>query len=174
VQHDEVESDHEEPGQQVPDKDKDKMKWPGEHALAYRQAGLRHPPLLQAFYSVEQMQVIQHLPRRCQEIIYFKDKTSPLEDDNSDEEVIDVGQGLNRVPTCSNAVPCILPRSILFMRRKFRLILAPEALVLQRLPKFSPQDLRAFSACELMDLAGNAFCGFNVLALLITSFCCQP
>lgn len=108
------------------------------------------------------------LPRRCREIVFFWDATKPAPA-SPEEEVLDLGQSIHRVPHCTNAVPCILPNSILWLRRRFRVVEPNEALVLQGFPLLSYQQLASWSSAELMDLAGNAFCGENVIAILIAA-----
>ena len=83
--------------------------------------------------------------------------------------MLDVAQSLSRVSRCTDAVPCVLPNSILWLRRQGRVVEPGEALFLQGLPMRTSNQLSLWTKAELMDLAGNAFCGGNVAALLLAS-----
>lgn len=138
------------------------------HQHTFRANNLRYPPQLRLKYDEQQMEVLMQLPQRCREIVYFWDATRETPQD-PEEEVLDLAQGITRVPTCTNAVPCILPNSVLWLRRRFRVVEPNEALALQGLPRMSYHQLASWSGAELMNLAGNAFCGENVLAVLVAA-----
>jgi hypothetical protein len=82
---------------------------------------------------------------------------------------VDVGQTITRMPVGVGRTPCIIPRSNLWMRRNFRMVESPEALRLQGLIGLDLSRLGEFSDAELFDLAGNAFCGTNCLAILLAA-----
>ena len=147
---------------------KTEADWPKVHQHLFRARNLRYPPELKLKYDGRQMEMLMQLPRRCREIIFFWDETRPVPV-SPEEEVLDLAQSLSRVPHCTNAVPCILPNSIMWLRRRFRVVEPNEALVLQGLPLLSHHQLASWSQAELMNLAGNAFCGENVMAIYIAA-----
>jgi hypothetical protein len=138
------------------------------HEELYRASNLHYPPELTLRYTADQLHTLMMLPQRCREIVYFWDQIKPVPE-NAEEEVLDLGQSINRIPHCSNAVPCILPNSILWLRRRFRVVEPNEALHLQGIPLLGYPRLDKWSPAELMDLAGNAFCGVNALAIFIAA-----
>ena len=87
-----------------------------------------------------------------------------------EEEIIDVGQALSRVPKCVGASPCVTPNSMLWARKRQRLIEPCEALHLMGVP---PVRLGAvmdakFTPAQLQNLAGNAFCSYNILGIQLS------
>ena len=89
------------------------------------------------------------------------------DDKNSIDTILDLSQGLHRIPVGKDVAPCIIPNSILWSRRRCRCLFANEALALQGFQLLPRDRLSSFSHMELMSLAGNAFCGHNVMAILI-------
>ena len=96
------------------------------HHAHFRAHGLSYPPQYSLHYTTEQIKRLQTLPERCREIIYFWDKTKPIPE-APHEQAIDVGQTIFRVPHCEDATPCLLPKSLMWLRRSFRLLEPPEA-----------------------------------------------
>ena len=73
--------------------------------------------------------------------------------------VWDVSQNMGRVPVCSGAIPCALPRATPWIRDLDRTMCGAEALLLQGAdPRLLP-SLRpgVWPSSFLQDLAGNAF-----------------
>ena len=124
-------------------------------------------------YTTEQIKRLQTLPERCREIIYFWDRTKPIPE-APHEQAIDVGQTIFRVPHCEDATPCLLPKSLMWLRRSFRLLEPPEALALQGLPRYTYEELEQLRNGDLSCLAGNAFCGHDALALMASVVCGHP
>ena len=131
--------------------------WPELHKALYRQHGLTYPPLLEMFYKPCEMDVLSVLPMRCRQIVHYLDKTKPLPE-HPHEEAVDVGQMIDRFASCVDSVPCLLPNSVVWLRRQFRLVTPAEALTLQGLPLFTTEQLDDWSHTEINSLAGNAFC----------------
>lgn len=114
------------------------------------------------------------MPVRCRELVAWADKTAQPWEDSDDEEILDLSQGIQRLNRARRASPCVLPGSRLWMRRKGRRILPTEALVLQGWPLMCQRDLPEWSRAQLMSLAGNAFCGQSVQAVLIAALAVYP
>ncbi|CAK0904682.1 unnamed protein product, partial [Prorocentrum cordatum] len=151
------------------------MKWKELHKATFRAKGLRWPPEMENIYDSRDLELIQQLPLRSREVIAFHDLTNPMSGPMSrlqpgDEIIIDVGQSINRTTAALNLAPCVCPKSLLWMRRRRRLVEPYEELALQGVPIYDKADLSAFSHREVRDLAGMAFCGHNVLALLFAVF----
>ena len=109
----------------------------------------------------------------CQDIIIFWDQTKPIPK-APHEEAIDVGQTIWRVPHCEDATPCLLPNSLIWLRRSFRLLEPLEGLTLQGLPRYTFESIKRFRNGDLSCLAGNAFCGHHALALMASAICAHP
>eukprot|EP00959_Pyramimonas_sp_CCMP1952_P345232 7229795-Pyramimonas_sp.AAC.1 len=61
----------------------------------------------------------------------------------------------------------MLGAPIVWLRKARRLPMPNEALACHAFPWKSQEELREFSPAELHSLVGNAFCGANVLALVV-------
>ena len=146
----------------------DDCEWPELHKSMFRSNKKRYPVNLRLIYDSKQLAALQVLPQRQREIVAFWDLTKPPPPD--EEEVLDLAQGISRTPNCQGSVPCILPNSVLWLRRAFRLLEPSECLCMQALPLLPFASLQHWSTAEIMSLAGNAFCGANVMALLLASF----
>ena len=116
------------------------------------------------------MQSYLHLrPQRARECVAYYDATGNVLT-KGQAEIIDVGQGLLRVAHCMDASPCILPNAMLWARSLGRRVFPNECLALQGLPLRTREAYSEFSQSELQSLAGNAFCGTNVMAILLAVF----
>ena len=127
------------------------------------------PPELEQLYRGPELALLKQLPARSREVIAFHDLAFPLAA-GCDEVVIDVSQSINRVTTATDVAPCVCPKSFLWMRRRRRIIEPNEELALQGMPLYTRDQLQDFSQREIRDLAGMAFCGHNVLAIMFGVF----
>ena len=137
------------------------------HEQAFRSAGLVWPPAFDLRYPADKLSRLMKLPQRARECVFFVDATGDKLQNDDEEEIIDVQQGLLRLPKCNGGSPCILPNSTLWLRKRCRKMYPNECLHLQSLPLRSRQEYSEFSSIELMSLAGNAFCGHNVMAIFL-------
>ena len=96
------------------------------HRTYFHADGLRYPMVFQLHYTAEQCEVLQLMPLRPREIVAFWDFTHELPQ-GPDEGVLDLAQPLDRMPHCVNAVPCVLPNAMLWLRRNFRFLEPCEA-----------------------------------------------
>ena len=103
-----------------------------------------------------------------QEVIAWHDlKYGKLAEDD-DEEIVDIGQNLGRTPRCSAAAPCVTPNALLWARKRQRLLEGVEVMALQGYPHFDLESVsNIMSPANFTNLAGNAFCGYNMLAIAI-------
>lgn len=177
-----LESQHRRPACEEPDDSEEEdtddsqeaeYKFTDIHLAHFRQHSLSYPPQYSLHYSEEQIQALQAVPERSREIIFFWDQIHPLPD-APHEETIDVGQTIFRAPHCLDASTCLLPNSLIWLRRAFRLLVPSEALLLQGLPLYTYDELEQFRTRELNCLAGNAFCGNNALALMAGAIAAHP
>jgi len=88
------------------------------------------------------------------------------------EIVLDLSQSLDRVPAGQGQTLCILPRAILWHCGRNRVLVAAERLALPGLPPKSYGGLAFLEQCQvpqslLCDMAGNAFPGTVVLAIMV-------
>ena len=149
-------------------------KWPSLHERRFRSAHLRWPPLYTNMYTEEELLALETLPKRCREIVAFHDARGRL-NPYEPEQIMDIGQSIDRCKPSGGVCPCILPRSMLWCRRAFRLLEGPEKLRLQALPWLSVDQVGPhFTTLELSDLAGNAFCGANVMSALLAMLSTYP
>lgn len=143
-------------------------KWCELHQHTFRSAGLSWPPLLALRYPERILQNLMQLPERCREIIAYSDAINPAPEEGHDE-VLDVSQSIDRLPRCKDAVPAICPKSVLWSRARGRCILANEKLALQGWPMMTREDFADFPTHVLDDLAGNAFNGQNIAAIVLAA-----
>ena len=104
------------------------------------------------------------LPSRSQEIVYFFDSYYGRA---KTEDVIDVSQSIFRVPKLAEALPCICPRGLPWLRKRFRRVAPNECLQAQGISLRTASEVASFSDAELMSLAGNAFSAYTAMAMTI-------
>ena len=114
------------------------------------------------------------LPERCREVVYFFDVFYGQLNEHDAEQVVDIGQSLGRNPRCFDASPCVMPKSCLWLRKRFRRMQPSEALAAQGFPRFTKQELSAWTSADVVDLAGNAFCANAAMAVYIASLVAFP
>lgn len=147
--------------------------YPQLHREHYQMQSLRYPPTLQMMYSQEELRSLAKLSRRAQEIVAFFDLVRGRATDY--EEVIDLSQSLHRITSARGCIPCCLPRGILWLRQRFRLVEATEALAFQGIRRRTFAEVGgSFTPAELHALAGNAFCANTVMACTIAAFAVFP
>ena len=89
-------------------------------------------------------------------------------DDEPKIEFVDVSQTITRAPhSCSEQIPTILPGSRFWSLSRQRLVTGVELMALQGLDFVA--DRVEMSSMQLADLAGNAFSGPTVLAVLMSA-----
>jgi len=129
---------------------KEDVDWPDVHSQVYRAEDMVYPPTLEAKYSPEEIKRLELMPRRAQECVAFVDFKEGLLDASAEEEIMDVGQAITRVPRCKGACPCIVPNAMSWLRRRRRLVEPCEALALQGLPLYRIEQLRSFKPCHIL------------------------
>jgi len=154
------------------DEDED-VKWPQVHSCCFRVKNLNYPPVLGLVYSPEEILQLSFLVPRCRDMVYYQDSVRGRIGPEDEEETMDLAQGLHRLPICVGASTCILPKSNIWLRKRFRRVTPAEALHLQGFPLKTRAELAEWSPSEISDLAGNAFCGLNVMAVLIGTLTCS-
>lgn len=144
-------------------------EWPALHAESFRCKGLRYPVRLELFYSAWELGRLSVLPARCQEVVAWFDMTLGRVQHDADEQVIDVSQSINRAPWAVAASTCVVPRGMMWLRKRFRLMQPNEGLAAQGFPLYTRRQLSAFSESEVADLAGNTFCSHTALAFIVAA-----
>jgi hypothetical protein len=86
--------------------------------------------------------------------------------------VVDLSQSLGRTPQSSAGAPCVMPGGILYSMEQQRLLVPPELLLLQGYRLEIPPGKYGWK--ELADLAGNAFSGHSVGAVLLAALSVLP
>ena len=152
-------------GQLGKEKDTDKAagrakrpNWPELHAEHFRTQDLRYPPVYSLLYSTEEQARLRVLPLWAREIVYYFDS---LLGRATVEEVIEVSQSICRVPRMTAGLPCCTPRNLLWLRKRFRLVQANEALQAQGVRLRTRSEVAGFSGAELSSLAGSAFSAYT-------------
>ena len=83
------------------------------------------------------------------------------------KDVIDVSQSIFRVPRLAEALPCICPRGLPWLRKRFLRAAPNECLQAQGISLRTASAVASFSDAELMSLAGNAFSAYTAMAMTI-------
>jgi site-specific DNA-cytosine methylase len=149
------------------------VKWPELHHEVFRMAGLRYPPIFAMHYTQEELARMDVLPDRAKQVVLYLDLTlGRVVLPGMQEQVADVLQSINRVPTATGATPCILPHGLLWLRGRMRLMQANECLAAQGFPLYARPELANFSDVEVVDLAGNAFCSNTCMAFVLAALSC--
>lgn len=115
------------------------------------------------------------LNRREGEVLHYM---CSVHDSTSEEQIVDLSQGLDRVFFCKGKSCCLTPNAILWLRNHDRRLLGEEALRIQGLWLESRVVLRNFTDRQLRDLSGNSFSAgclmTAVLSLLATCDFASP
>ena len=148
-------------------------KWSQLHQGEYRRAGLAWPPV----YAQEFVGMCSQcrLTEREAEIVHYLDRTCPVALLAIEDELVDLGQNLGRQSTRhSGCVPCVTPGSRLWLRRRRRWMLAPEAIVAQGFDPPRSDLLRRYSHRQVFDVVGNSFHGDSCLSALAVALASAP
>ena len=115
------------------------------------------------------------ITEREAEYINFLDRTSPVEQLAIEDEVVDISQSLGRQPNrhCGY-VPCILPGSRLWLRRRKRFLLAPEAIKAQGVDQPAFGLLSHFDHRTVVDIVGNSVHADSCLCALTVALASAP
>lgn len=125
----------------------------------YRSKNLRRPPLLELIYSKEKLSKLRMLPRRMREIIAFIDQTSAPMSEDSPDEIIVISHMLNRDSRAIGKTPFVMPRGVLWSRKRFRMLEANEKLALQAWPLMTRAQLSGFPRWRSPTLPGTPSMG---------------
>ena len=150
-----------------PQEGKKKEAWPDLHAEHFRGQGVRHPPSFSLLYSSAEIDSLRCLPARAREIVYLFDT---LQGRAKVEEVIDVSQSVYRIPSMEDGLPCITPKCLLWLRRRFRLVQPNEMLQAQGIALRTRAEVADFAPADLRSLAGNAFSAYTCQAMTVSAF----
>ena len=134
-------------------------KYQVQHLESFQSAALQWPPVWDNDEALTK--AVQHLPRRAQEAVYFYTKTGK----GPEETVHDVNMNLEWNSVAVEVCPTIVCSSTLWLRKAMREIWGAEALSLQGFPLCDLHH-EAYSHTRMMELAGNAFNGLVVAAVM--------
>ena len=148
----------------------DSLKWRRLHHEAFSDAGLEWPPV----YSAEFQSMVAEfgIGPRAAEYIHYEERMRPVSLIASEDEVLDVSQGLGRGLHAANTIPTITPAARLWLRRRKRWLLAPEAIRAQGYDL--PPGARKFKHRQILDLIGNSFHGDSLIAALCVALSFAP
>ena len=106
------------------------------------------------------------------EITHDVDRTAPMSEVFAEDSLIDLSQSLNRGHCSRSVMPCITPGARLWLRRRCRWLLAPEAVSCQGYA--APSGMRNFTHRQVIDLVGNSFHCDSCLVSLAVAFASTP
>jgi site-specific DNA-cytosine methylase len=149
-------------------------RWQDLHKEMFRSKGWRWPPVLELMYDLQEMAKLSTLPRRSQEIVCYHDLLKGKLSDDDVEVIMDVSQSLHRVHPVRGASPCVIPRGVLWARKRMRALEPNEALALQGLKLRTVSDVATFTRSEMLSLAGNAFCASTAMACTMATLAVFP
>lgn len=147
------------------------VKWPRLHAEMFEKLGLsqRGVELL-----VEQQDLSGFgMSDRMAQVFAYDSILAPSTG-TWGERVIDLSQSITRYASATDHMPCLTPKGCMFLRRRRRPVLGIESLALQGLElqhMCAAESYRSFSNTQLLDLAGNAFCGAVLQAIVVATWC---
>jgi len=132
---------------------------------AYEDAGLSWPPQ----YPDSFKDMVRHLPERKQQALYYWDCIMKRQDIMAEEELmVDTNMSCDWQNVHMGICPCIVSSSSLWLLKRGRFLQPCEALHLQGFPVQIQQEcIPPLSCREKVDLAGNAFSGQVLLAVLL-------
>ena len=148
----------------------DTLKWRRLHHEAFSAAGLEWPPV----YCAEFQNMVAEfgIGVREAEYIHYEERVKPVILIASEDEVLDVSQGLGRGLHTADTIPTITPVARLWLRRRKRWLVAPEAIRAQGYDL--PPGARRFSHRQILDLIGNSFHGDSLIAALCVALASAP
>ncbi|CAE8588694.1 unnamed protein product, partial [Polarella glacialis] len=139
------------------------QKWPSQHMRECEKRGIPWPvPVDDALAASEWYQTS---PKREKEVLAL----GFLDHIAKNIDYIDSYHSANRIPSSARVLPIVLPNSTFFDYNNMRFLLGRENLRFQGL-NFKDDVLDRFTEQDLGNLAGNAFAGTVMLAVLIAVF----
>ena len=136
-----------------------------DHLEIYQSHGVPWPPV----YSEEFRAELDFLPERQKEIGWLLHMVNEREKANALGKHCEIAQDINMSigwgTSAWGEVPCIITSSVILLVERRRLLWGIEAMRLQMWP--SIHGLSSYSHEQLMDLAGNAFCGGCIMGAVI-------
>ena len=147
-----------------------RFKWCELHKQTYTSAGLEWPPVFGTAFA-RMCQSARMTEREC-EIVHFYDRTNSVELLAAEDQALDLSQSIVRAAFAGGVMPCITPRSRLWLRRRRRWLLAPEAVACQGYD--APTNLSDWSHRQVLDLIGNSFHGESSLLSLAVALASAP
>ena len=149
------------------------FKWKKHHDSEYRKAGLLWPPVFERKFH--EMILQNGVGDREAQYIHFLDRVSPMQELTIEEELVDLSQSLGRESgRHAGRIPCITPNSRLWLRRRRRWLLPPEAIVAQGFDVPPQEQLQQFGHRQLLDLIGNSFHGDSLLISIAVAIASAP
>ena len=152
---------------------KEKQKWKEKHKKTFHRACLQWPPVYAADF--QEMIAANVISEREAEYIHFLGRTSPMEQLAIEDELVDISQSLGRQSNrhCGY-VPCILAGSRIWLRRRKRFLLAPEAIKAQGFDPPASCLLKRFDHRRVFDIVGNSFHADSCLCALTVALASAP
>ena len=59
---------------------------------------MNYPPVYELLYGSHELERLRPLPERSRQIVYYLDKVEGRAKEEEEEEVVDLGQGIKRLP----------------------------------------------------------------------------
>ena len=145
-------------------------KWRDLHTQCWRDIAFRDDKILY-MEMLSGNPFFEVLSERAQDNLVMQLCNKPFPGDS--EDVFGLEASANRVPRGTHIMPCILPRSCLWIAKKGRPLLGIEGLMLQgadisALSTHGTLRPHRWSNTLLMDLAGNAFCVPQFVSWFVT------
>ena len=149
---------------------RENLKWKRDHKAIFADAGLVWLPV----YSEQFKSMVAEagMCSREAEVLHFHDRLSPVDLMATDDELLDLSQSLGRARGSRGLVPTIHPTARLWLRRRSRWLLAPEAVRCQGFDV--PVGLPAWTHRQVFDLIGNSFHGDSCIAALVVALASAP
>lgn len=124
-------------------------KWHAEHQKTFRSAGLAWPPVSGPSPSNA---FTDRLPERSRESLVLDEAVVPRS--SFDRRFLRLGQSITRLGGRNDALPCLIPKALVWERKRRGPMFGIEQLVAQGMDLEMSLGCRAFGDNFLVDLAG--------------------
>ena len=147
------------------------IKWEAVHREEFMALGLDWP--IEDLSAVDAClaQNVSCLCRRSQEIAFIVHLKYQK---HEEETVYDLNPTVAWDAHGIGQTPCIVCSATLWLRQQQRLLHGSELLYLQGLPPDQIKNLESLDHNKMVELAGNAFCAFHMMPVLLSLFALFP
>ncbi len=152
------------------EKPANEMIYSAEHLGKFQMHSLAWPP----DFDEEFLEVVSGHPDRVKELVFFLEQTNQPLVKQGVELFADVNLSIGWCRLLPNIVPCLVSTTQLWSVSRRRIVCGEETLALQGFCHSAQRNTKKWRSRQLVDLAGNAFNGAVLVAVLTAALSSFP